>query len=273
MNENMEEVMLDLLYKKAVHGLDDQEEKQLAKLERESGTSDAEPIELTVAALSMAGLDTSEPMPAHLRSRIEAEADDFFGARSRVPVVFESSNDGSIFNWFGWAVAAAACIALALNIYFTRTPQALQVQKPPATPTPEQKLTPYQMRQSLMASATDLARANLGPGKMNDVTPSGDVVWSDSKQEGYVRVSGLPKNDPTKETYQLWIMAENQDPKTPVDGGTFDITSDGEVIIPIDAKVKAINPQVFAITIEKPGGVPVSKQERVPALAKRETSL
>ena len=86
-----------------------------------------------------------------------------------------------------------------------------------------------------------------------------------------MRLSGLPKNDPAKETYQLWIVAENQDPKTPVDGGTFDITSDGEVIIPINAKVKALNPQAFAITIEKPGGVPVSKQEKVPALAKRET--
>ena len=127
------------------------------------------------------------------------------------------------------------------------------------------------MRQSLIMSAPDLARAILGPGKMGDVKPTGDIVWSDSRQEGYVRVSGLPKNDPTKETYQLWLVAENQDPKTPVDGGTFDIGSDGEVVIPISAKVKAINPQVFAITIEKPGGVPVSKQEKVPAVAKRET--
>jgi anti-sigma-K factor RskA len=127
------------------------------------------------------------------------------------------------------------------------------------------------MRQALILSAPDLARANWGPGKMSNVNPTGDVVWSDSKQSGYIRLSGLPKNDPSKETYQLWIVAENQDAKTPVDGGTFDINSDGEVIIPIDAKVKVQNPQAFAITIEKPGGVPVSKQEKVPALAKRET--
>jgi len=126
------------------------------------------------------------------------------------------------------------------------------------------------MRQSLMISAPDLARGTLGAGQINELNPTGDVVWSDSKQTGYVRISGLPKNDPGKETYQLWIVAENQDPKTPVDGGTFDISSDGEVIIPIDAKVKVQNPQAFAITIEKPGGVVVSKNKHA-ALAKRET--
>ena len=59
--------------------------------------------------------------------------------------------------------------------------------------------------------------------------------------------------------------------KTPVDGGTFDVNADGEVIIPINAKVKALNPQAFAITMEKPGGVMVSEQKEVAAIAKRET--
>jgi anti-sigma-K factor RskA len=123
----------------------------------------------------------------------------------------------------------------------------------------------------MLSNTQDIARGVLGPGNMPDVKPVGDIVWSDKEQKGYIRLSGLPKNDPTKETYQIWIVAENQDPKTPVDGGTFDVNSDGEIIIPIDAKVRVQNPQAFAITIEKPGGVPVSKQVRVPASAKRET--
>jgi anti-sigma-K factor RskA len=127
------------------------------------------------------------------------------------------------------------------------------------------------MRNALMASGKALVRGTLGAGTMKDMQPQGDVVWSDEMQEGYVRVTGLAKNDSTKETYQLWIVAENQNPKTPVDGGTFDVTSDGEVIIPINAKVKAMNPQAFAITMEKPGGVVVSDQKKVAALAKRET--
>ena len=121
-----------------------------------------------------------------------------------------------------------------------------------------------------MASAPDLAKATVQSAAVPGVQPTGDVVWSDETQEGYVRISGLPKNDPSKQQYQLWIVAENQNPKTPVDGGTFDITTDGEVIIPIDAKVKVQHPQVFAITVEKPGGVVVSTQPHV-VLAKRET--
>ena len=276
MNENMEEIMLDLLCKKAVYGLDANEEKQLAELERQSGAAgESQSFELTAAAISIAHLEMSEPMPANLQSRIVAEANRYFDERSAsdeppVPSAVEQTKRGSIFDWLGWAVAAAACVALALNVYYTRQAPTI-VQAPTATPTPLEKLTPAQERQRLIETAPDLARATWGPGKMADVKPSGDVVWSDSKQAGYMRLSGLPKNDPSKETYQLWIIAENQDPKTPVDGGTFDINSDGEVIIPIDAKVKALNPQVFAITIERPGGVPVSKQEKVPALAKRET--
>ena len=272
MTENMQELMLDLLCKKATYGLSEQEEKQLADLQDGAGTGDlSTSFELAAATIGMADLDTSEEMPAHLRSQIAADAEKYFDKTSTESTSeFEDVRRGSIFTWLGWAFAAAACIALALNIYYTR-PQTGTVQTKTPTPTPEQKLTPSQMRQALMISAPDLARASWGPGKMSDVKPEGDVVWSDSKQSGYMRISGLPKNDPARETYQLWIVAENQDPKTPVDGGTFDISSDGEVIIPIDAKVRVQNPKAFAITIEKPGGVPVSKQEKVPALAKRET--
>jgi anti-sigma-K factor RskA len=272
MNENMEEVMLDLLCKKAVFGLNEQEEKQLAELQQEAGADATTSFELTAATLAMADLDTSEEMPSHLRSRIVADAEKYFEDNSTVSTIVPVRPErGSLFNWLGWAVAAAACLALAFNLYYTRPQAPIATVPGTPTPTPEQKLTPSQMRQGLMLSAPDLARASWGPGKMSDINPSGDVVWSDSKQEGYMRLSGLPKNDPTKETYQLWIVAENQDPKTPVDGGTFNIDSDGEVIIPINAKVKAMNPQAFAITIEKPGGVPVSKQKKVPAVAKRET--
>jgi anti-sigma-K factor RskA len=98
----------------------------------------------------------------------------------------------------------------------------------------------------------------------------GDVVWSDEKQAGYMRLRGLPVNDKSKETYQLWIFDKTQDKATPIDGGTFDVDKEGEVVIPIDAKLKALGPELFAITIEKPGGVVVSKREKIAALAKVE---
>jgi hypothetical protein len=44
--------------------------------------------------------------------------------------------------------------------------------------------------------------------------------------------------------------------------------ADGEVIIPINAKLKARKPAMFAVTVEKPGGVVVSDRKNIVALAK-----
>jgi anti-sigma-K factor RskA len=96
----------------------------------------------------------------------------------------------------------------------------------------------------------------------------GDIVWSDSEQTGYMRFRNLPVNDKSKETYQLWIFDETQEEKTPIDGGTFDVDQNGEVVIPINARLKAKNPKAFAVTVEKPGGVVVSKRERIAAIGK-----
>ncbi len=277
MNENIEETMLDLLCKKATYGLNPQEEKQLAELEKEMGREgESESFELTAATLAMADLDTSKAMPANLQSRILAEAERYFDKtpESRASTVSAFVSDeapsGSLFNWLGWAFAAAACLALALNIFYTRE-QSTIVQGTLPTPTPAEKLTPLQMRQRLIDSAPDLARADWGAGNVKELTPSGDIVWSDAKQAGYMRLSGLPVNDPNKETYQLWIFDETQDDKTPIDGGTFTVNSAGEVIIPINAKLQPKNTKMYAITVEKPGGVVVSKREKIVALAKRET--
>ena len=97
---------------------------------------------------------------------------------------------------------------------------------------------------------------------------SGDVIWSNAEQKGYLRLRGLPVNDPDKATYQLWIFDEAQDEKYPIDGGVFDINKDGEVIVPIDAKINVKNPKIFAVTKEKPGGVVVSDRTGLVALAK-----
>ncbi len=77
---------------------------------------------------------------------------------------------------------------------------------------------------------------------------------------------GLPKNDPGKEQYQLWIIDPTRDDE-PIDGGVFDASGAADVVIPIQAKLAVGSPQAFAITIEKPGGVVVSKQDRLPLLA------
>lgn len=273
MNENLRELIDDLLCKKVMYGLSAEEERKLSELQREAGVEDeSESFELAAAAFATVSLDKAEPIPVALRDRILADAPAHVGSPKPVAAdVPYYQNRTPILPWLGWAFAAAACLVLAVNVYYTRRDTTTANIPPTPTPSPEKKLTPGDMRQQLMVSGRALAKATLGAGAVAGVQPAGDVVWSDEMQTGYVRISGLPKNDPSKEQYQLWIVAENQNPKTPVDGGTFDITTDGEVIIPIDAKVKVQNPQAFAITVEKPGGVVVSDKPHI-ALGKRETS-
>ena len=100
---------------------------------------------------------------------------------------------------------------------------------------------------------------------------SGDVVWSTKGQQGYLRFRGLPANDSRVEQYQLWIFDGQQDERYPIDGGVFDIPPEGgDVVVPIRPAIRVAQPTMFAVTIEKPGGVVVSSRERLPLLAKVE---
>ncbi len=284
MNENKSDVLIDLLIKRATQGLSEAETTQLRELERVSGDLNDNSFDLAVSAIGLIDAQTDERLPADLHSRIVADADEFFAVREKAAASKDSENKtvysparGSWRNWLGWTVAAAACIALAVNVWLTRiqppSKDLAQVQTTPtplqATPTPLEVLNPAQARQRLLETATDITRASVGAGNVKALKDiSGDIVWSDSKQAGYMRFRGLPPNDKNKETYQLWIFDETQDPKTPIDGGTFDIDENGEVVIPIQARLRARRPTAFAVTVEKPGGVVVSKQEKVVALAK-----
>jgi len=47
----------------------------------------------------------------------------------------------------------------------------------------------------------------------------------------------------------------------------FDVSADGEVRVAIDAKLEVGEPYMFAITLEKPGGVVVSSRDRLALVA------
>jgi hypothetical protein len=278
MNEERQELLFDLLTKKAVYGLDETEQAELDEIDGGMAEFEFESLETTTTAISMVGLETDEPLPAHLYKKIAADAVRFVGPDARPdpwPPAYKSeekeSSLSSWFGWLGWATAAAASVALALNIWFTQFRPPIEIaQAPPA----EEQLnkTPAQMRDEMMRSATGMVKANWAAGNVKEMKQvAGDVVWSDEKQTGYVTFRGLPVNDGSKETYQLWIFDKTQDKATPIDGGTFDVTAEGEVVIPITAKLKAQGPEMFAVTVEKPGGVVVSKREKIAAIAKVET--
>ena len=162
-------------------------------------------------------------------------------------------------------LAAAAAIALAVGaVLWARQQEPKVITKEvekvvmPSTPTPSEA------RAQLLATASDITTlawtATEDPAAKG---ASGDVVWSESQQRGFMRFVGLAVNDPKQLQYQLWIFDKHRDQAFPVDGGVFDITPAGEVIVPISAKLPVGEPVLFAVTVEKPGGVVVSKRERI----------
>lgn len=99
-------------------------------------------------------------------------------------------------------------------------------------------------------------------------TIAGDVVWDGAGQTGMMRFVGLPANDPAQHQYQLWIFDAERDERYPVDGGVFDVGASGEVLVAIVPKIRVNKPTLFAVTLEKPGGVVVSSRERLLTVAK-----
>ncbi|MEP6787950.1 MAG: anti-sigma factor [Acidobacteriota bacterium] len=284
MSEEQQELLYDLLTKKAIYGLDEAEQRQLDEFDRVLVTDEFNSLEMTTAAIGLAGLAEEEPLPSHLFSKIAADSKAYVGTAEpetkilpeAAPVygrdeIFGERPSKSWFGWFGWVAAAVACIALAVNIGLTRfNTNDVARNTPPVNVSRD--LTAAELRDQMLQAATDTVRAAWTAGNVKELSQVvGDIVWSDEKQTGYMRIQGLPANDTAKETYQLWIFDKTQDAATPIDGGTFDIKSGGEVVIPINAKLKARGPQMFAITIEKPGGVVVSKRGKIAALAKVET--
>lgn len=280
MSENMEKLR-DLLCDRAVFGLEDEETKQLEELTEGADVSmDALSLELAAAAVAVAGVKI-EPMPAHLEAKLLKVADDHFAAERGAAAVesgihgqptqtfkFEPKPRSSFLNWFGWAAAAAACIALVGTLFYNQNRiSELQAKVDQLTPKPVVEQSLAQKRDRLKSQASDIALAEWTKGNVKETEGvTGEVVWSDSEQEGYMTFRGLPVNDPNKEVYQLWIFEQADLEPHPKDGGVFSVSSEGEVIIPINAKLKTTDPKAFAITIERPGGVVVSSREKIAVL-------
>lgn len=220
--------------------------------------SSAADFSQVVAALDLAySAADSTPLPAHLRQAVLKRAPQ---ARSTVaevsppqPNIVPPRSQERI-RFVPWLVAAASLL-VALFVSLPRSPRPVDVAS---------------LRAELVRTAPDLVQVDWAPGTTPIEGASGDVVWSAERQAGFMRFRGMSVNAPTKEQYQLWIFDKNQSDKTPIDGGVFDIGSDGDVIVPITPKLRVRQAYLFAITVEKPGGVVVSTREQLPLLAKVE---
>lgn len=265
-----------LLADRAVFGLDRTEEAELETLLAAHGldaSADAAGYDRTAAAVFLAEASVeAEAMPASLRNRVLSEATAFeFGAdngttRDRVVIgdradsgPYAGANPRSLDLRSGVALALAASLLIAVGFSLLGAPEPVNLTA---------------LRAALAEQADDAVTiAWIDPADEN-AAALGDVVWSDRLQRGYMRFTGLPTNDPAIEQYQLWVFDAERDDRYPVDGGVFDIAADenatgGEVIVPIDVKLPVTKAAMFAVTIEKPGGVVVSDRSRLPLLAQR----
>jgi len=249
----------DLLADRAIVGLDAPEAEELRRLLAEEDTALREDeFDLAAAALTLALGVEEEPLPERLRERLERAAGEFVPSTPAAPrvrdEVVERPTVIARIGWAPWLIAAAALVIAAIG--WLR----------PAAPTEAEAPLPAQFASLRSAEGTMLIEWQA----LDDPVAkgaTGEVVWNDTEQRGFMRFAGLAPNDPTEQQYQLWIFDATRPEETPVDGGVFDINEAGEVIVPINAKLPVREAAAFAITVERPGGVVVSDRSRLALLA------
>lgn len=262
--------LMDLLADNATEGLDTAQRAELDALLRSNADLTGEELDVVAAMLDRAlAPNAAEQMPAALRERLNRQADVwnsgvappapkqavrgplFGGASARAD---QSRAPGNALVGLAW-LAAAACLTLAIAGWWPRivgsssSPEAFSYER--------------------IAALPDAVRIAWQPGPdETGAAVGGEVVWSNSEQAGYMTFRNLKPLDPSKNQYQLWIF-DGERQTHPVDGGVFDIDPrTGEARVRIDAKLRVYNPTLFAITVEPPGGVVVSDQSRIAAIAK-----
>lgn len=291
-----DERLHELLAARAVEGLAEQEQQELDQLKTHYPQLDADALERVAAALALTGLER-EPMPAALRARVEADASAWLAQQRAAPPPADTASGARVVElrprpapataWGGW-FAAAATLVLAvvgwLQVDRMAAERDMLAAQQGALETAvsrlERNLADKDAALDALQepSADDLLAALQGRAGTQVVpwTPTEDpagagadgaVVWNGEAQAGVMRFSGLEPNDPAEWQYQLWIFDAARDDRFPVDGGVFDVGPDGDALVPIRASLPVSQPVLFAITVERPGGVVVSSRERIALVA------
>ena len=203
---------------------------------RPDGSEDAARLSRTVAAVQEAGT-AGDRLPPHVREQVLSSARREFDRqradRRSSPVAAAA----------GWLLAATLAAAWLLSLTTSDAPvggfdreRAVAIEWTPTE---------------------DPAAAGA----------SGVVLWDADAQAGEMRFAGLAANDPSESQYQLWIFDAARDERYPVDGGVFDVRAGGTTVVPIRPSVPVSEATLFAVTIERPGGVVVSDRSRLPLTA------
>ncbi|MFN0133480.1 MAG: anti-sigma factor domain-containing protein [Phycisphaerales bacterium] len=240
--------LLELLADQATSDLSAQDDRELRQL-LAGATDDSMEHAAAATAAAFAAPD-SQPIPDSLRRKLITAATTH--GDSRVPVPRGSDVAGRIgtrtwVKWAGWAAAAG----IALGALWPRGAA----------------VTPIRSQYQQMASAAGVAHAQWADwDSPEQAGVTGEVIWDESRQRGFMKFVGLKPNDPRAEQYQLWIidergLADSTGQSARISGGVFDAQS-GETLVPIAPALAVRGAAAFAITIEKPGGTWVSDMKR-----------
>ncbi|MEO1496302.1 MAG: anti-sigma factor [Planctomycetota bacterium] len=284
----------ELLCDRAVFGLDAADEAELEALV--GGAIDwPSDEELASAELALAQYETEqdeadqqEPerpaggLPARTRERLLDEAQQFdFGSAANqavrpavaampMPVVTEAPSRAKNVAWL-LATAASLLIGLGLGGRLLQNDSGKSAVVTIAQQVEGLRASPG-VSVVRWAPTDDVAAVGPADTGEREAFDWGEVVWSDAEQRGYMVFHGLAANDASIEQYQLWVFDEARNAEHPVDGGVFDIAGTpgeavAQAIVPIRTKLPVSKATLFAVTVEKPGGVVVSDRSRLPLLA------
>lgn len=204
------------------------------------------------ASLACAAMATHTAAPPQLVERLRAAGRDFCRERRAHPALrpAAASSLRALPRWVPLATFALGAAAGVLASWLAWLPKTLDL--------------PHAQRSELLLQGSARLTWKQGPSTKHG-TVHGDVVWNAEQQQGYLRIEGL---EPLREDqqYQLWII-DGKRTGAPVDGGLFDLRAASEQVVPIQARLPIREAKAFVVTVEPRGGVVVSDQQDVVALA------
>jgi hypothetical protein len=171
----------------------------------------------------------------------------------------------SIASWTGWLAAAVLAVMVVRRAPVPSAAPTATATAPALDLDTDVRL----LRATLMTEPATVSRRWTPTEDSTSRYVEGEVLWNPTLQKGVMRIIGLAPNDQKRWSYQLWIFDKTRDQKYPVDGGVFNVAK-GQVdlLIPIRARLPVGEAVLFAVTVEKPGGVVVSTRERIAMTAK-----
>jgi len=176
MKDLRKERLLELLADQTIFGLSEEEIMELGRLKNQfPDWEDDVSLELPAAMIGLSDLDTDDMLPANLRAKIFTDADVFFSPNKESQEILNSApkanktvgslateSGGNIievktkqpfWQWLGWGLAAAACVALVISLWLTRTQKEPEialntetVKTPEVAGTPETVKTPESLK-------------------------------------------------------------------------------------------------------------------------------